>query len=128
MLTKGVNMSSGKIVNISSIWGVKSKKYRSLYSTVKTGIIGMTKSTSIEMAPNILVNSVSPGFTNTELTKESLTKEESNEISKQIPLNRFAETNEIANLVIFLCSDLNTYITGQNIIIDGGFTKHITLK
>jgi len=68
------------------------------------------------------VNAVSPGFTLTELTKQSLTKNEMKELSRQIPMGRFAEPNEIAKTVLFLCSDLNTYITGQNITVDGGFT------
>ena len=71
---------------------------------------------------NILVNAVSPGFTLTELTKQSLSTDEMGALSEQIPLQRFAEPKEIAKLVLFLASDLNTYITGQNIIIDGGFT------
>lgn len=115
--------SGGKIINISSIFGVVSKELRSLYSTTKFGINGLTKSLSLEYAhKNILINSISPGFTNTELTNKSLTEEQSSELKKQVPLNRFAEPNEIAELVFFLSSEKNSYITGQNIIIDGGFT------
>ena len=115
--------SGGKIINISSIFGVVSKELRSLYSTTKFGINGLTKSLSLEYAhKNILINSISPGFTNTELTSKSLTEEQSSELKKQVPLNRFAEPNEIAELVFFLSSEKNSYITGQNIIIDGGFT------
>ena len=84
----------------------------------------MTKSLSIELGPkNILINSVLPGFTETELTFESLNQNEINELTSLIPLGRFAKTNEIAELVYFLSSEKNTYITGQNIIIDGGFTS-----
>jgi 3-oxoacyl-[acyl-carrier protein] reductase len=115
--------SGGKIVNLSSIFGVVSKEFRSLYSTTKFGINGLTKSLSLEYAhKNILINAISPGFTNTELTNKSLTKKQSSELKKQVPLNRFAEPSEIAELVFFLCSEKNSYITGQNIIIDGGFT------
>ena len=115
--------SGGKIINISSIFGVVSKELRSLYSTTKFGINGLTKSLSLEYAhKNILINSISPGFTNTELTSKSLTEEQSSELKKQVPLNRFAEPTEIAELVFFLSSEKNSYITGQNIIIDGGFT------
>lgn len=125
MIIKESNITKGgKVVNISSIWSVKTKAERSLYTTMKTGLVGMTKTLSVELAQhNILVNSVSPGFTNTELTDQSLSKEEKDSLSSQVPLGRFAETNEISNLVMFLCSDLNTYITGQNIVIDGGFTN-----
>lgn len=113
----------GKIINISSIFGNISKEFRSLYSTTKFGIKGFTKSLSIECATkNILINTVSPGFTNTELTKNSLSLEQMEDLKKTIPLNRFAETNEIAELVYFLGSEKNTYITGQDFVIDGGFT------
>lgn len=124
ILTKEANFNeNGKIVNISSIWSVKSKEWRTLYSTMKNGIIGLTKSSAIELAPNILVNSVSPGFTDTELTKTSLSTSEKAELLKRIPLGRLAETEEISKVVLFLCSDQNTYLTGQNIIVDGGFTN-----
>ena len=113
----------GRIVNIASIWSQISKSGRSLYGTSKTGLVGFTRSMAVENAvDNILVNAVSPGFTLTELTKQSLTKNEMKELSRQIPMGRFAEPNEIAKTVLFLCSDLNTYITGQNITVDGGFT------
>ena len=113
----------GRIVNIASIWSQISKSGRSLYTTSKTGLVGFTKAIAVEYAQsNILVNAVSPGFTLTELTKQSLTKNEMKELSGQIPMERFAEPNEIAKTVLFLCSDLNTYITGQNITADGGFT------
>jgi len=118
------NMSKNdKIINVSSIFSSVSKEYRTLYSTTKFGINGLTKSLSIELGPKgILVNSVSPGFTNTELTDKSLSNEQKKELSSQIPLGRFAETEEISNLIYFLGSQMNSYITGQNIIIDGGFT------
>jgi len=122
-IVKNMNIG-GKIINVSSIFGFVSKEKRSLYSTTKFGIQGFTKALSIEFGDkNILVNTVSPGFTNTELTEKSLNKEQSEELKSQIPLNRFAETYEIAELIYFLGSEKNTYITGQNIIIDGGFTS-----
>jgi 3-oxoacyl-[acyl-carrier protein] reductase len=113
----------GKIVNIASIWSVVSKKNRTLYSTMKSGLHGLTRSMAVEFAEKgVLINSVSPGFVNTDLTKESLSKADADFLKDQIPLNRFAETYEIAELVAFLAGDSNSYITGQNIIIDGGFT------
>jgi 3-oxoacyl-[acyl-carrier protein] reductase len=113
----------GKIVNIASIWSVISKEHRTLYSTMKSGLHGLTRSMAVEWAKsNVLINTVSPGFVNTDLTNRSLTKTEIEQISKQIPLTRMAEPNEIAELVVFLTSNLNTYLTGQNIVIDGGFT------
>lgn len=113
----------GRIINIASIWGQISKAKRSLYATSKTGLIGFTRGMAVEYASlNILVNSVSPGFTRTELTEQSLSSDEITQLSKQLPAERFAEPHEIAKVVLFLCSDLNTYITGQNIVVDGGFT------
>ncbi len=113
----------GRIVNIASIWSHITKPGRSLYTTSKTGLVGFTRSVAVEYASsNILVNAVSPGFTLTELTEQSLSVDEMKVISEQIPVQRFANPDEIAKTVLFLCSDLNTYITGQNIIIDGGFT------
>jgi|SaaInlStandDraft_5_1057022.scaffolds.fasta_scaffold13501_3 3-oxoacyl-[acyl-carrier protein] reductase len=113
----------GRIVNIASIWSEISKSGRSLYTTSKTGLVGFTRSMAVEYASsNILVNAVSPGFTLTDLTKQSLSDDEKKLLSSQVPIGRFAEPNEIAKIVLFLCSDLNTYITGQNITIDGGFT------
>tara|TARA_R110001592_G_scaffold105399_3_gene296384 strand:- start:3662 stop:4330 length:669 start_codon:yes stop_codon:yes gene_type:complete len=113
----------GRIINIASIWGSKSKKQRTSYTTSKSALIGMTKTMAIEYAQhNILINSVSPGFTDTELTSTILSKKQKEELINQVPIKRMAKPEEIANTVAFLCSNLNTYITGQDIIIDGGFT------
>ena len=114
----------GRIVNITSIWSKVSRPGRSLYSLTKWGIVGLTKTLSVELAENnILVNAVGPGFTLTELTASTNTPEEIEKISSMIPMKRMAQPEEIANLVLFLCSDLNSYVTGQNIIIDGGYTN-----
>ncbi len=119
-----INAKYGRIVNIASIWGIKSRAGRASYTITKSGIIGLTKTSSIELAPfNTLVNAVSPGFTMTELTIKTLPKKEFNELESIVPAKRFAQPEEIAKLVLFLVSDLNTYITGQNIAIDGGFTN-----
>lgn len=114
---------SGRIVNISSIWGVRSKEYRTLYSESKFGLIGQVKALARELGGSgILLNAVCPGFTKTEMTEQSLSTDEINEIVSQIPLSRFAVPSEIASLVAFLLSDHNTYVTGQALVIDGGFT------
>ncbi|HDC4323216.1 SDR family NAD(P)-dependent oxidoreductase [Aeromonas hydrophila] len=112
----------GKIINISSVWGIRSKEQRALYSGTKFGLIGYTKAWAREFASdNILVNAVCPGFTDTELTSSSLTDEELNKIISSVPMRRLSSPVEIANLVLFLISDENTFITGQAIGIDGGF-------
>jgi len=112
----------GRILNIGSIWAAISKEGRSSYSASKTGLIGLTRTAALDLASyNILVNSLCPGFTATDLTRSTLSKEEITSLSKQIPLKRLAKVDEIARVAVFLCSDLNTYITGQSIIVDGGF-------
>lgn len=113
----------GKIVNISSIWSSVSKPGRSIYASSKAAINGFTRSAALELASaNILVNSVAPGYVNTELTKVNNTPEQIEKIAEYIPLKRLAEANEISELIYFLCSPANTYITGQTIFIDGGYT------
>lgn len=117
------NKITGKIINISSIWGSISKEKRSIYSVTKNGINGLTKTLALEYAKKkILINSVSPGFTNTELTFSTNSKKQIEKIIKEIPLRRMADTNDISNLILFLCSKYNLYITGQNILIDGAFS------
>lgn len=116
------NGHGGRILNVSSIFGCVSKAKRNSYSASKFGLIGLTRSSSLDLAPhNILVNAICPGFTSTELTMSILTKEEIKKLSKQIPMGRFAEVEEIAKVAVFLCSDLNSYITGQTLVVDGGF-------
>ena len=113
----------GRIVNIASIWACTTKSWRSLYSTTKSGLVGMTRSLAAEFATDgILVNAVSPGFTLTDLTRASLSDEQMEELSAQVPIRRFAEVYEIAKVVAFLASEENTYVTGQNLVADGGFT------
>ena len=128
-LTKAVSglmkkQGQGKIVNIASIFGVVSKSKRAAYSTTKWGLVGLTKAAALDLAShNILVNAVSPGFVDTELTRQILGEKEIGKLLDTIPQKRLAVAKEIAKTVIFLASDHNTYITGQNIIVDGGFTS-----
>jgi len=114
----------GWIINIASIWSIITKPGRSSYVAAKSGLAGMTRGLATDLAPSgILVNCVSPGFVLTDLTRASLTDEEIGALAKQVPLGRFAEPAEIARLVAFLGSESNTYVTGQNIVADGGFTN-----
>jgi len=113
----------GRIVNISSIWSVVSKPGRLTYSVSKSGLNAFTRSLAVEAAPyNILVNAVAPGYVNTELTRQNNTEQDLQNIRKTIPMQRLAEPEEIARLVTFLCSEQNTYLTGQCLLIDGGYT------
>jgi len=112
----------GRILNVSSIFGIVSREKRNSYSASKAGLIGLTKASALDLAPyNILVNALCPGFTLTELTISILSEQERKELSQEIPLGRFAKTEEIAKAASFFCSDLNTYITGQAIVVDGGY-------
>ncbi|WP_411680373.1 SDR family NAD(P)-dependent oxidoreductase [Clostridium thailandense] len=113
----------GRIVNIGSIWAVVSKEGRTIYSATKNGIHGVTNTLSVELAAhNILVNTVCPGFTLTEMTKKNNSPDAIVEIVKNIPIGRMAEPKEIAEAVFFLGHETNTYITGQKLVVDGGFT------
>ena len=113
----------GRIVNISSIWSVVSKPGRLTYAMSKSGLHGMIRTLALELAPfNVLVNGVAPGFVNTELTRQNNTEQELDVIRNMLPMRRLAEPVEIAETVAFLCSGKNTYITGQVILVDGGFS------
>lgn len=114
----------GRIVNIGSIFGVISKEKRAAYSVTKFGIRGLTAATALDLASaNILVNTVSPGFVSTDLTKRILGENGMQEMASKVPLGRLASPDEISRIVLFMVSDLNTYMTGQNIIVDGGFVN-----
>ena len=121
---KMINNKYGRIVNISSIFGIVSKEKRSVYSATKFGINGLTVGASNDLARNnILINTVSPGFVLTDLTKKNLSKKEMMNLKNQIPIKRLAEPKDISSVVVFLLSNLNQYLTGQNIVVDGGFTN-----
>jgi NAD(P)-dependent dehydrogenase (short-subunit alcohol dehydrogenase family) len=114
----------GRIVNISSIWGKISKSYRAPYSASKFAIDGLTVAISAEVASDgVLVNSVAPGFIDTELTRSVLGVDGMNELALQVPVKRVGTVEEVAKFVGWLSSSDNTYISGQNIAIDGGFTR-----
>ena len=113
----------GRIVNISSVWSIVSRAGRISYSMSKAALNGMTRSLAMELSSyNILVNSVAPGYVLTDLTRQNNSEAELEIIRKTIPLQRLAEPQEIANVVAFLCSEQNTYLTGQTLVVDGGFT------
>ena len=113
----------GRIVNISSIWCDYSKEKRILYSVAKAGVKGLTIASAVELSKhNILINAVAPGFVNTEMTSRNNTPEQIKELASALPIKRMAEPKEIAEAVYFLASEKNTFITGQTIFADGGFS------
>jgi len=113
----------GRIINMSSILGIVSKERRLMYTAAKSALIGMTRTLALELGPfNILINCVAPGYVMTELTRQNNTEQDMGKIRASIPAGRIAEPEEIAEVVAFLCSERNTYITGQTIVVDGGYT------
>lgn len=118
-----INQNSGKIVNIGCI---RAKIFRSNmtdYAASKGGIVALTASMALDLAPyNIRVNSVAPGFTYTGMTAKSFDNSEIRKLSENIiPVGRIAEPEDIANVVLFLLSDLSDYINGETIYTDGGY-------
>ena len=112
----------GKILNIGSIFGTISKPKRSIYTSTKSGIHGLTIGSSNDLSKyNILCNTLSPGFVKTDLTKKNLSKNELLQLEKQIPVGRIANVDDISSVAIFIVSKLNSYLTGQNITVDGGY-------
>jgi 3-oxoacyl-[acyl-carrier protein] reductase len=115
---------SGKIINIASVAGKVALRLQSDYDAAKAGVIRLTEAMALEAAPfGVNVNAVAPGSTATEGTKPLYADPVWREnMLKYIPLGRPAETEEIANAVLFLASDLASYITGNTIVVDGGWT------
>lgn len=110
----------GSIVNISSIVGLNGNPGQANYAASKAGIIGLTKSVAKEMgARNIRVNAIAPGFIATEMT-DALPQEVKDDYAKRISLRRLGQGEDIANVVLFLASDLAGYVTGEVITVDGG--------
>ena len=115
-----MKQKQGSIINISSIVGLNGNPGQSNYSASKAGIIGFSKSVSKELSSrNIRINVIAPGFIGTEMTENLDEKVKADFISK-IPMKRYGSTEEVANVVLFLASDLSSYITGQTISVCGG--------
>ncbi len=111
---------NGSIINISSIKGIEPTSSPG-YGASKAGVIKLTKDLARALAPfEIRVNCISPGFINTGMTAE-LPKDKKDDYFKKIPLGRFGEVREVAQLAAFLASNEAQYITGQNIVVDGGY-------
>ncbi|KAB2337470.1 3-oxoacyl-[acyl-carrier-protein] reductase [Cytobacillus depressus] len=111
---------NGRIINISSIVGVSGNPGQANYVAAKAGVIGLTKTSAKELSTRgITVNAVAPGFITTDMT-EKLPEDVKEQMLKQIPLARFGEPADIANVVVFLASEDSRYMTGQTLHVDGG--------
>ncbi|NQU12976.1 MAG: 3-oxoacyl-ACP reductase FabG [Desulfobacteraceae bacterium] len=118
-----VQQRYGKIVNMASTGGEAAGPMNASYHASKAGIILFTKSVALEwIRYNININAVGPGFVDTDLVDQFIQKGTRENRLKGIPIRRFAEPQEIANLVLFLASDLSSYMVGEHVIIDGGMT------
>ncbi len=121
VLPQMIERHEGKIINISSVWGITGASTEVAYSASKAAIIGFTKALAKEVGPsNIHVNCIAPGIIMTDMVSD-YTMEEFNEIRSNIPLDRIGSTADIANLTYFLASDVSDYITGQIISPNGGW-------
>lgn len=117
---KMMKQKYGKIVNVSSVVGIVGNAGQSNYCASKAGVIGFTKSIAKELAgKDINVNAIAPGFIDTDMTAV-LSEDIKNYLLSSIPLKRYGKPEDVANLVLFLSSDLSNYITGQVIQVDGG--------
>jgi 3-oxoacyl-[acyl-carrier protein] reductase len=115
-----LKQKSGRIINISSVVGVMGNPGQANYAASKAGMIGFSKSIAKEFgAKGITCNVVAPGFIETDMI-ESLPKEYLDNIMAQVPQKRLGSTQDVANVVLFLASDLSSYVTGQVIAVDGG--------
>jgi len=113
----------GRILNISSIFSLVAKEKRAAYSMTKAAINSLTRTTAVEFGPDgILANSLCPGYVNTEMTAKNNSPADLEKIMGSIPLRRLATPDELARVAGFLCSEENSYLTGQTVVADGGFT------
>ena len=113
---------SGCIINMSSIVGLTGNAGQANYAASKAGLIGFTKSVARELASrDVRVNAIAPGFIETPMT-DKLNDKQRESVRNQIPLGRLGRPEEVSRIVLFLASDLATYVTGQVIPVDGGMT------
>lgn len=111
----------GAVVNMASVSGIRPTRGESPYAAAKAGVIALTQSAALEYGPTIRVNCVSPGFIHTALTDFAVTTDAYRQpIEAETPLGRVGTGDDVAKVVVFLASDLAGYVSGQNIVVDGG--------
>lgn len=117
---------SGSVVSTASISGTRPAAGEAPYAASKAAVAALTASAALEYAPQIRVNAVSPGMIRTTLTKPmfEFLPDQEERFARTTPVGRVGEPADIADVVVFLCSDMARFITGQNIVVDGGLTLH----
>ena len=115
----------GRVVHISSIMSVVSKEKRNVYSATKAALNGMTMASSLDLGPyNVTVNCIAPGPFLTDMPMSVLSAEEKKAFADRTALGRWAQPQELAGPIVLLCSEAGSYITGQVIVVDGGYTAN----
>lgn len=112
----------GRILNTASILALVTRERRAAYSMTKAALAALTRTAAVEFGPHgVLVNALAPGYVDTELTRRNNPPDAIAAIEAIIPLRRMAQAKELAEVAAFLVSDSNSYLTGQTIVVDGGF-------
>ncbi|MDX6766669.1 MAG: SDR family oxidoreductase [Candidatus Methylacidiphilales bacterium] len=120
----GTRLDGGRILALGSIFGLVSRPGRGAYAASKAALSGFIRTLAVEEGPKgTLANVLCPGYVDTDLTRSNNTPEQIASLCQTIPLRRLAKPEEIAHLAHWLCSEQNSYITGQSIVCDGGFTS-----
>lgn len=115
----------GSVVNVASISGLVGTKRQHGYVASKHGLVGLTKSVALDWAPQVRVNAIAPGYVSTDLTAPIEDDEELHQsLLDDIPVDRFAAPDEVADVALFLASDMASYVTGECLVVDGGWTAH----
>ena len=121
VLPSMISKKSGIIINISSMWGEVGASCEVHYSVSKAGLIGLTKALAKEVGPSgIRVNCITPGVIDTDMNK-NLSKEDLEQLKTDTPLGKIGKTSDIANVILFLCDDASSFITGQILGVTGGY-------
>lgn len=119
---KFINQKHGNLIMISSVFGQTGGSMESVYSASKAGIIGLTKSLAVELAPNIRVNAIAPGYIDTKMNN-SYSKNTVKTVRNETPLERLGLPSDIANSIYFLASDESSFITGEVLTVSGGIIR-----
>jgi 3-oxoacyl-[acyl-carrier protein] reductase len=113
---------SGYVLGISSLYGSVSRDQRSSYAMSKHSMNGFIQTLALELGSyNVLSNTLSPGFVDTKMTRQNNSEDQIKMLKSKVPLGKFASPEDIAEVAYFLCSKNNKYISGQDIVVDGGF-------